>query len=148
MLLSSQCLPFPGGAPLKKVVSIGELVEVGGIGLYDQFRADWTWVDLCKAEVDPPNRAGVNALMKRPRSHAQRGQSGSARESIVEETPITLPCRPLCEISTQIEARAFRGTARENFDPYFRRNRPATAGPGYQLLRCEKHGGCFSWNPL
>jgi PAS domain S-box-containing protein len=149
--LSSQLLTFSkGGAPLKKVVSMGELLEHSAeFGLYgSNLRSDFDIaVDLWKAEVDAGQiEQVVNALMLNAREAMPQGGTVRvrARNVVFEENAIT----PLaagryvkvtiadrgCGISDELRTKIF--------DPYFT-TKPSATGLGlaisYSVIK--KHGG-------
>ena len=143
--LSSQLLTFSkGGAPLKKVVSIGELLERSAeFSLYgSNLRADFDIaVDLWKAEVDAgPDRAGgerVDAQCARsdaawrdcPRSRAQRRLGRQANA--------LLPAGPLHQDHASPTAAPVSPTscAAKFSIPISRRNRPGPAWAWPSVIR-------------
>jgi len=149
--LSSQLLTFSkGGAPLKKIVSIGELLERSAeFALYgSNLRADFDLaVDLWKAEVDAVQiEQVVNALMLNARDAMPNGGSVRvrARNILLEEGANALlsagryikvgitDCGP--GISEELQTRIF--------DPYFT-TKPAATGLGLAISYSvvKKHGG-------
>ena len=149
--LSSQLLTFSkGGAPLKKVVSIGDLLEHSAeFALYgSNLRADFDIdVDLWKAEVDAGQiEQVVNALMLNAREAMPHGGTVRVRSRnvIVEDKPgailpaghyvkVTITDRG-CGISDELRTKIF--------DPYFT-TKPTGTGLGlaisYSIVK--KHGG-------
>src|SRR6202171_696945 len=149
--LSSQLLTFSkGGAPLKRVVSISEVIgQAAEFSLYgSNLRADIDIpVDLWKAEVDPGQiEQVINALIINAREAMPHGGTVriSARNVELEEKPGTpLPKGRYIKIII-----ADRGCgipeelATKIFDPYFT-TKPTGTGLGlaisYSIVK--KHGG-------
>jgi PAS domain S-box-containing protein len=149
--LSSQLLTFSkGGAPLKKVVSIGELLEHSAeFALYgSNLRADFDIaVDLWKAEVDAGQMEQVvNALMLNAREVMPHGGTVRvrARNIVIEQD-----ANPLLAAGRYIKVSITdRGTGISEelqtkiFDPYFT-TKPTATGLGlaisYSIVK--KHGG-------
>ena len=149
--LSSQLLTFSkGGAPLKKIVSIGELLERSAeFALYgSNLRADFDLaVDLWKAEVDAVQiEQVVNALMLNARDAMPNGGSVRvrARNILLEEGANALlaagryikvsitDCGP--GISEELQTKIF--------DPYFTTKAAATGlGLAISYSVVKKHGG-------
>jgi two-component system, cell cycle sensor histidine kinase and response regulator CckA len=149
--LSSQLLTFSkGGAPLKKVVSIGDLLEhAAEFSLYgSNLRADFDIaVDLWKAEVDAGQiEQVVNALMLNAREAMPHGGTVRvrSRNMVLEDKPgailpaghyikVTITDRG-CGIPEELCAKIF--------DPYFT-TKPTGTGLGlaisYSIVK--KHGG-------
>jgi two-component system cell cycle sensor histidine kinase/response regulator CckA len=149
--LSSQLLTFSkGGAPLKKVVSIGELLEHSAeFALYgSNLRADFDIaVDLWKAEVDAGQiEQVVNALMLNAREAMLHGGTVRvrARNVVMEEnTNAPLPAGRYIKISITDRGTGISDELRTKiFDPYFT-TKPAATGLGlaisYSIVK--KHGG-------
>ena len=149
--LSSQLLTFSkGGAPLKKVVSIGELLEHSAeFALYgSNLRADFDIaVDLWKAEVDAGQiEQVVNALMLNAREAMLHGGTVRvrARNVVMEEnTNAPLPAGRYIKISITDRGSGISEELRTKiFDPYFT-TKPAATGLGlaisYSIVK--KHGG-------
>lgn len=149
--LSSQLLTFSkGGAPLKKVVSIGELLEHSAeFALYgSNLRADFDIaVDLWKAEVDAGQiEQVVSALMLNAREAMLHGGTVRvrARNVVMEENPNTLlPAGRYIKISITDRGTGISDELRTKiFDPYFT-TKPTATGLGlaisYSIVK--KHGG-------
>ena len=149
--LSSQLLTFSkGGAPLKKVVSIGELLEHSAeFSLYgSNLRADFDIsVDLWKAEVDAGQiEQVVNALMLNAREAMTQGGTVRvrARNIVIEEkVNAILPAGHYVKISITDRGSGIPEELRAKiFDPYFT-TKPAATGLGlaisYSIVK--KHGG-------
>jgi two-component system cell cycle sensor histidine kinase/response regulator CckA len=149
--LSSQLLTFSkGGAPLKKVVSIGELLERSAeFALYgSNLRADFDIaVDLWKAEVDAVQiEQVVNALMLNAREAMLHGGTVRvrARNVIVEENAnALLAAGRYIKISITDRGTGISEDLQTKiFDPYFT-TKPAATGLGlaisYSIVK--KHGG-------
>jgi PAS domain S-box-containing protein len=149
--LSSQLLTFSkGGAPLKKVVSIGELLEHSAeFSLYgSNLRADFDIaVDLWKAEVDAGQiEQVVNALMLNAREAMLHGGTVRvrARNVFMEENANTLlPAGRYIKISITDRGTGISDELRSKiFDPYFT-TKPSATGLGlaisYSIVK--KHGG-------
>jgi two-component system cell cycle sensor histidine kinase/response regulator CckA len=149
--LSSQLLTFSkGGAPLKKVVSIGELLEHSAeFALYgSNLRTDFDIaVDLWKAEVDAGQiEQVVNALMLNAREAMPQGGTIRVRaRNVVFEENVNQPLPPGRYLKVTISD---RGTGISEdlrakiFDPYFT-TKPTASGLGlaisYSIVK--KHGG-------
>jgi PAS domain S-box-containing protein len=149
--LSGQLLTFSkGGAPLKKVVSIGELLEHSAeFALYgSHLRADFDIaVDLWKAEVDAGQiEQVVNALMLNAREAMPHAGTirVRARNVMVEDKANALlaPGRYIkisitdrgTGISEELQAKIF--------DPYFTTKSTATGlGLAISYSIVKKHGG-------
>ena len=152
--LSSQLLTFSkGGTPLKKVVSIGELLEHSAeFSLYgSNLRADFDIaVDLWKAEVDASQiEQVVNALMLNAREAMPHGGTVRvrARNVVFEDKPGTvLPPGHYIKITITDRGPGIPEELRPKiFDPYFT-TKPTGTGLGlaisYSIVR--KHGGLLS----
>ncbi|MFN2622692.1 MAG: response regulator [Chthoniobacterales bacterium] len=149
--LSSQLLTFSkGGAPLKKVVSIGELLEHSAeFALYgSNLRTDFDIaVDLWKAEVDAGQiEQVVNALMLNAREAMPQGGTIRVRaRNVVFEENVNQPLPPGRYLKVTIGDRG-TGIAEDLrakiFDPYFT-TKPTATGLGlaisYSIVK--KHGG-------
>ncbi|HSV63257.1 MAG TPA: response regulator [Chthoniobacterales bacterium] len=149
--LSSQLLTFSkGGAPLKKIVSIGELLEHSAeFALYgSNLRTDFDIaVDLWKAEVDAGQiEQVVNALMLNAREAMPQGGSIRVRaRNVVFEENMSAPLSPGRYIKVTVSDRG-TGIAEDLrtriFDPYFT-TKPTASGLGlaigYSIVK--KHGG-------
>jgi PAS domain S-box-containing protein len=149
--LSSQLLTFSkGGAPLKKVVSIGELLEHSAeFALYgSNLRADFDIsVDLWKAEVDAGQiEQVVNALMLNAREAMPQGGSVRVRaRNIVfeEETNAPLPSGRYIKVTISDRGPGIPDELRAKiFDPYFT-TKPTGTGLGLAISYSvvKKHGG-------
>jgi PAS domain S-box-containing protein len=149
--LSGQLLTFSkGGTPLKKVVSIGELLEHSAeFSLYgSNLRADFDLaVDLWKAEVDAGQiEQVVNALMLNAREAMSGGGTVRVRARNVvleEEADAILPAGPYVKITiTDCGAGIPEELRAKIFDPYFT-TKPTGTGLGlaisYSIVK--KHGG-------
>jgi PAS domain S-box-containing protein len=149
--LSSQLLTFSkGGAPLKKVVSIGELLERSAeFALYgSSLRADFDIaVDLWKAEVDAGQiEQVVNALMLNAREAMLHGGTVRvrARNVVMEENPnALLAAGRYIKVSITDRGSGISDELRTKiFDPYFT-TKPTATGLGlaisYSIVK--KHGG-------
>ena len=149
--LSSQLLTFSkGGAPLKKVVSIGELLEHSAeFALYgSNLRSDFDIaVDLWKAEVDAGQiEQVVNALMLNAREAMPQGGTirVRARNVIFEEnTNQPLPPGRYLKVTISDRGTGIADDLRTRiFDPYFT-TKPTATGLGlaisYSIVK--KHGG-------
>jgi PAS domain S-box-containing protein len=149
--LSSQLLTFSkGGAPLKKVVSIGELLEHSAeFALYgSNLRADFDIaVDLWKAEVDAGQiEQVVNALMLNAREAMPLGGTVRvrARNVVFEESAnAPLPTGRYIRVSITDRGAGISDELRTKiFDPYFT-TKPTGTGLGlaisYSIVK--KHGG-------
>jgi len=149
--LSGQLLTFSkGGAPLKKVVSIGELLEHSAeFSLYgSNLRADFDIaVDLCKAEVDAGQiEQVVNALMLNAREAMPHGGTVRvrARNVVIDDKPdARLPAGHYLKITIMDRGLGIPEELRSKiFDPYFT-TKPTSTGLGlaigYSIVK--KHGG-------
>jgi two-component system, cell cycle sensor histidine kinase and response regulator CckA len=149
--LSSQLLTFSkGGAPLKKVVSMGELLEHSAeFSLYgSNLRADFDIaVDLWKAEVDAGQiEQVVNALMLNAREAMPHGGTVRvrARNMVFEEnTGAPLPAGRYLKVTISDRGPGIPEELRTKiFDPYFT-TKPTGTGLGlaisFSVVR--KHGG-------
>jgi two-component system, cell cycle sensor histidine kinase and response regulator CckA len=149
--LSGQLLTFSkGGTPLKKVVSIGELLEHSAeFSLYgSNLRADFDLaVDLWKAEVDAGQiEQVVNALMLNAREAMSGGGTVRvrARNVVLEEAADPfLPAGPYIKITITDRGAGIPEELRTKiFDPYFT-TKPTGTGLGlaisYSIVK--KHGG-------
>ncbi len=148
--LSSQLLTFSkGGAPLKKIVSVSQLLEQAAeFSLYgSNLRADYDLAqNLWKSEVDAGQiEQVVNALMLNAREAMTHGGTVhlSARNAELPDKNLLLPAGRYLKISV-----ADRGPGipeemtTKIFDPYFT-TKPAASGLGlaisYSIIK--KHGG-------
>jgi len=149
--LSSQLLTFSkGGAPLKKVVSMGELLEHSAeFALYgSNLRADFDIsVDLWKAEVDAGQiEQVVNALMLNAREAMPQGGSVRVRaRNIVfeEDTNAPLPSGRYIKVTISDRGPGISDELRTKiFDPYFT-TKPTGTGLGLAISYSvvKKHGG-------
>jgi PAS domain S-box-containing protein len=149
--LSSQLLTFSkGGAPLKKVVSIGELLEHSAeFALYgSNLRADFDIsVDLWKAEVDAGQiEQVVNALMLNAREAMPHGGTVRvrARNIVFEEnTNAPLPSGRYIKVTISDRGPGIPDELRTKiFDPYFT-TKPTGTGLGLAISYSvvKKHGG-------
>jgi two-component system cell cycle sensor histidine kinase/response regulator CckA len=149
--LSSQLLTFSkGGAPLKKVVSVGELLEHSAeFSLYgSSLRADFDIaVDLWKAEVDAGQiEQVVNALMLNTREAMPHGGTVRvrARNVVLDDKPgAILPAGHYIKITITDRGLGIPDELRTKiFDPYFT-TKPTGTGLGlaisYSIVK--KHGG-------
>lgn len=149
--LSGQLLTFSkGGAPLKKVVSIGELLEHSAeFSLYgSNLRADFDIaVDLCKAEVDAGQiEQVVNALMLNAREAMPHGGTVRvrARNVVIDDKPdALLKAGHYLKITIMDRGSGIPEDLRSKiFDPYFT-TKPTGTGLGlaisYSIVK--KHGG-------
>ena len=149
--LSSQLLTFSkGGAPLKKVVSIGELLEHSAeFALYgSNLRADFDIaVDLWKAEVDAGQiEQVVNALMLNAREAMPHGGTVRVRSRnvVLEDKPgAILPPGHYVKVTITDRGSGIPDELRAKiFDPYFT-TKPTGTGLGlaisYSIVK--KHGG-------
>jgi PAS domain S-box-containing protein len=149
--LSGQLLTFSkGGAPLKKVVLIGELLEhAAEFSLYgSNLRADFDIaVDLWKAEVDAGQiEQVVNALMLNAREAMPHGGTVRvrARNVVLEDNSGTLlPAGHYLKITITDRGSGIPDELRTKiFDPYFT-TKPTGTGLGlaisYSIVK--KHGG-------
>jgi two-component system cell cycle sensor histidine kinase/response regulator CckA len=149
--LSSQLLTFSkGGAPLKKVVSMGDLLEHSAeFALYgSNLRADFDIaVDLWKAEVDAGQiEQVVNALMLNAREAMPHGGTVRvrARNTVVEESanPALKPGRYIKVTISDRGPGIGEDLRTKIFDPYFT-TKPAATGLGLAISYSvvKKHGG-------
>ena len=149
--LSSQLLTFSkGGAPLKRVASISELLgQAAEFSLYgSNLRADIDIpVDLWKAEVDPGQiEQVVNALMINAREAMPHGGTVrlSARNSVLDEKPgALLPAGHYIKIMIADRGEGIpEELATKIFDPYFT-TKPTGSGLGLSISYSivKKHGG-------
>jgi two-component system cell cycle sensor histidine kinase/response regulator CckA len=149
--LSSQLLTFSkGGAPLKKVVPMGDLLERSAeFALYgSNLRADFDIaVDLWKADVDSGQiEQVVNALMLNAREAMPQGGTVRvrARNIVFEEnTGAPLPPGRYLKVSISDRGTGITDDLRTKiFDPYFT-TKPTGTGLGlaisYSIVK--KHGG-------
>ena len=149
--LSSQLLTFSkGGAPLKKVVSMGELLEHSAeFALYgSNLRAECDIaVDLWKAEVDAAQIGQVvNALMLNAREAMLHGGTVRmrARNVVMEENAnALLPAGRYIKVTITDRGDGISDELRTKiFDPYFT-TKPTSTGLGlaisYSIVK--KHGG-------
>ena len=149
--LSSQLLTFSkGGAPLKKVAPIGDLLErAAEFALYgSNLRADFdVAVDLWKAEVDSGQiEQVVNALMLNAREAMAQGGTVRvrARNVVFEENAnAPLPAGRYLKITISDRGTGIPEDLRTRiFDPYFT-TKPTATGLGlaisYSIVK--KHGG-------
>jgi two-component system, cell cycle sensor histidine kinase and response regulator CckA len=149
--LSSQLLTFSkGGAPLKKVVPMGDLLErAAEFALYgSNLRADFDIaVDLWKAEVDSGQiEQVVNALMLNAREAMTQGGSVRVRARNVvfeENSNALLPAGRYLKITISDRGPGIPDDLRTRiFDPYFT-TKPTGTGLGlaisYSIVK--KHGG-------
>src|SRR3954453_16814641 len=149
--LSSQLLTFSkGGAPLKKVVPMGDLLERSAeFALYgSNLRADFDIaVDLWKAEVDSGQiEQVVNALMLNARESMPQGGTVRvrARNIVFEENPgAPLPPGRYLKVTISDRGTGITEDLRSKiFDPYFT-TKPTGTGLGlaisYSIVK--KHGG-------
>src|SRR2546423_2641509 len=149
--LSRQLLTFSkGGAPLKKVVSIGELLEHSAeFALYgSNLRSDFDIaVDLWRAEVDAGQiEQVVNALMLNAREAMPQGGSirVRARNVVFEEnTDAPLPAGRYIKVTVSDRGTGIAPELRAKiFDPYFT-TKPTGTGLGLAISYSvvKKHGG-------
>jgi len=149
--LSSQLLTFSkGGAPLKKVVSMGELLEHSAeFSLYgSNLRADFDIaVDLWKAEVDAAQiEQVVNALMLNAREAMPNGGTVRVRARNVvfqENTGAPLPSGRYVKVTISDRGPGISKELRTKiFDPYFT-TKPTGTGLGLAISYSvvKKHGG-------
>ena len=149
--LSSQLLTFSkGGAPLKKVVSVGQLLEHSAeFSFYgSNLRADFDIaVDLWKAEVDAGQiEQVVNALMLNAREAMVHGGTVHVRARNVvldDKADAILPAGHYVKITITDRGSGIPDELRTKiFDPYFT-TKPAGTGLGlaisYSIVK--KHGG-------
>jgi two-component system cell cycle sensor histidine kinase/response regulator CckA len=149
--LSSQLLTFSkGGAPLKKVVSLGDLLEHSAeFALYgSNLRTDFDiTVDLWKAEVDAGQiEQVVNALILNAREAMPQGGTVRirARNTVIEENghPQLAPGRYV-KVTISDRGTGISDELRTKiFDPYFT-TKPAATGLGLAISYSvvKKHGG-------
>src|SRR6266404_1532041 len=149
--LSSQLLTFSkGGAPLKKVVSMGELLEHSAeFALYgSNLRADFDIaVDLWKAEVDAGQiEQVVNELILNAREAMPQGGTVRVRARNVvfeENTNALLPSGRYIKVSITDHGPGISEELRAKiFDPYFT-TKPTGTGLGLAISYSvvKKHGG-------
>lgn len=149
--LSSQLLTFSkGGAPLKKIVSVGELLERSAeFALYgSNLRADFDLaVDLWKAEVDAGQiEQVVNALMLNAREAMPHGGTVRvrARNVVLEENAnAVLSAGRYIKVSITDRGTGIAEELRNKiFDPYFT-TKPTGTGLGLAISYSvvKKHGG-------
>ncbi len=144
--LSSQLLTFSkGGAPLKKTVSMGELLEhAAEFALYgSNLRADFDIaVDLWKAEVDPGQiEQVINALMLNAREAMPQGGTVRvrARNIVFEEhTNAPLPSGRYLKVTITDRGAGVPEELRTKiFDPYFT-TKQGKSGTGLGLYITKK----------
>ncbi len=149
--LSSQLLTFSkGGAPLKKVVSLGELLEHSAeFALYgSNLRTDFDIaVDLWKAEVDAGQiEQVINALILNAREVMPQGGTVRvrARNVVFEEgSNAPLPAGRYIKVTISDRGPGISEELRTKiFDPYFT-TKPAATGLGLAISYSvvKKHGG-------
>src|SRR3989440_2252978 len=149
--LSNQLLTFSkGGAPLKKVVSMGELLEHSAeFALYgSNLRVDFDIaVDLWKAGVDAGQiEQVVNALMVNAREAMPQGGTVRvrARNIVFEEnTNQPLPAGRYLKVTISDRGLGISDELRTKiFDPYFT-TKPTATGLGLAISYSvvKKHGG-------
>ena len=149
--LSSQLLTFSkGGAPLKKVVSLGELLEHSAeFALYgSNLRTDFDIsVDLWKAEVDAGQiEQVINALILNAREAMPQGGTVRvrARNVVFEEgSTAPLPTGRYVKVTISDRGPGIDEDLRTRiFDPYFT-TKPAATGLGLAISYSvvKKHGG-------
>jgi CheY-like chemotaxis protein len=149
--LSSQLLTFSkGGAPLKKVVSLGELLEHSAeFALYgSNLRTDFDIsVDLWKAEVDAGQiEQVINALILNAREAMPQGGTVRvrARNVVFEEGGNNpLPAGRYVKVTISDRGPGISEELRSKiFDPYFT-TKPAATGLGLAISYSvvKKHGG-------
>ncbi|HEX4640876.1 MAG TPA: response regulator [Chthoniobacterales bacterium] len=149
--LSSQLLTFSkGGAPLKKVVPMGDLLERSvEFALYgSNLRADFDIaVDLWKAEVDSGQiEQVVNALILNTRETMPHGGTVRvrARNIVFEEgTNAPLPAGRYLKVTISDRGAGIPENLRAKiFDPYFT-TKPTSTGLGLSISYSivKKHGG-------
>jgi two-component system cell cycle sensor histidine kinase/response regulator CckA len=149
--LSSQLLTFSkGGTPLKKVVSIGELLEHSAeFSLYgSNLRADFDIsVDLWKAEVDAGQiEQVVNALMLNAREAMPQGGTVRVRARNVvfdDKLGAILPDGHYIKITITDRGSGIPEELRTKiFDPYFTTKSTGTGlGLAISYSIVKKHGG-------
>jgi PAS domain S-box-containing protein len=151
--LSSQLLTFSkGGTPLKKVVSIGELLEHSAeFSLYgSNLRADFDIaVDLWKAEVDASQiEQVVNALILNAREAMPHGGTVRlrARNVVFAKPGALLPEGHYLKITITDRGPGIPDEIRSKiFDPYFTTKSTGTGlglAISYSIVR--KHGGILN----
>jgi nitrogen-specific signal transduction histidine kinase/ActR/RegA family two-component response regulator len=149
--LSSQLLTFSkGGAPLKKIVSMCDLLEHSAeFALYgSNLRADFDIaVDLWKAEVDAAQiEQVVNALMLNAREAMPQGGTVRVRaRNVVFEENANPALKPGRYIKVTISDRGpgiSEDLRTKIFDPYFT-TKPTATGLGLAISYSvvKKHGG-------
>src|SRR5437764_2455268 len=149
--LSSQLLTFSkGGAPLKKVVPMGDLLERSAeFALYgSNLRADFDIaVDLWRVEIDSGQiEQVVNALMLNAREAMPQGGTVRVRARNVvfeENTDAPLPPGRYIKISISDRGLGISDELRTKiFDPYFT-TKPTGTGLGLAISYSvvKKHGG-------
>ena len=149
--LSSQLLTFSkGGAPLKKVVPMGDLLERSAeFALYgSNLRADFDIaVDLWRVEIDSGQiEQVVNALMLNAREAMPQGGTVRVRARNVvfeENTDAPLPAGRYIKVAISDRGTGIGQELRTKiFDPYFT-TKPTGTGLGlaisYSIVK--KHGG-------
>jgi len=149
--LSSQLLTFSkGGAPLKRVTAISELLEQAAeFSLYgSNLRADIDIpADLWKAEIDPGQiEQVINALLINAREAMPQG--GIVRVSghnvqVEEKSGLPLPAGRYVKLAIADRGSGIDdGLAAKIFDPYFT-TKPAGGGLGLSISYSitKKHGG-------
>ena len=149
--LSSQLLTFSkGGAPLKKVVPMADLLERSAeFALYgSSLRADFDIaVDLWKAEVDSGQiEQVVNALMLNAREAMPHGGTVRVRARNVvfeENTNAPLPAGRYLKVTISDRGAGIPEDLRTKiFDPYFTTKSSATGlGLAISYSIVKKHGG-------
>lgn len=149
--LSGQLLTFSkGGAPLKKVVSLGELLEHSAeFSLYgSSLRADFDIaVDLWKAEVDAGQiEQVVNALMLNAREAMPHGGTVRvrARNVVLDDKPgAFLPAGHYVKVTITDRGSGIPDESRTKiFDPYFTTKATGTGlGLAISYSIVKKHGG-------
>lgn len=149
--LSSQLLTFSkGGAPLKKVVSLGELLtHASEFSLYgSNLRADIdVAVDLWKADVDATQiEQVVNALMLNAREAMPTGGSVRVRARNIEldlKTAVGLAPGRYVKIAVSDRGTGIPDELRSKiFDPYFTTKSTGTGlGLAISYSVVKKHGG-------
>src|SRR5436190_1408965 len=151
--LSSQLLTFSkGGTPLKKVVSIGELLEHSAeFSLYgSNLRADFDIaVDLWKAEVDAGQiEQVVNALILNAREAMPHGGTVRirARNVVFDKPGAILPEGHYIKITITDRGPGISDEMRPKvFDPYFTTKSTGTGlGLAISASIVKKHGGLLS----
>jgi len=152
--LSSQLLTFSkGGSPLKKVVSVGELLEHSAeFSLYgSNLRADFDIaVDLWRAEVDAGQiEQVVNALMLNAREAMPHGGTVRvrARNVTLDTKPgAALPSGHYIKITIMDRGPGIPDELRNKiFDPYFTTKESGTGlGLSISYSIVKKHGGLLN----